>query len=101
MGEAGLPWSDQPVRTMTGSAAEFRRALRQAFGPAAVEFGAGVRLMVDGVCLRFDIAAEAPLRLGSLALERLQVRVSVESGDFEAARRLLARVDRATQRGGG
>jgi hypothetical protein len=86
---------------MTGSAAEFRRALRQAFGAAAIDSGSGVRLIEDGVCLRFDLAAVAPLRIGALVLERLQVRVSVESGDAEAARRLLARVDRATQRGGG
>jgi hypothetical protein len=86
---------------MTGSAAEFRRALRQAFGEAVDESGAGVRLAVDGVRLRFDIAGEAPLRIGALALERVQVRVSVEAGDPAAAGRLLARVDRATQRGGG
>jgi hypothetical protein len=86
---------------MTGSAAEFRRALRQAFGESVVESGAGVRLAIEGICLRFELTAMAPLRIGALALERVQVRVSVESGDADAARRLLARVDRATQRGGG
>jgi hypothetical protein len=86
---------------MTGSAAEFSRALRQAFGEAATETGDGVRLVADGASLHFAVTDAPPLRLGALRLERLRVEVRVEAGDLAAAGRLLARADRATQRGGG
>jgi hypothetical protein len=86
---------------MTGSAAEFRRAMRHAFGEAATETGGGVRLAADGARLFFAVTAAPPLQLGVLRLERLRVEVRVEAGDLAAAGRLLARVDRATQRGGG
>jgi hypothetical protein len=85
---------------MTGSAAEFRRALRQAFGDAATDTEGGIRLTADGARLHFSIGEETPLCLGALRLERLRIEVRIE-GDEAAACCLLARADRATQRGGG
>lgn len=89
------------MRTMTVTADEFRGALQRAFGSALAEVPEGVRLIADGAQLLFVIEAAPSLRLGALDLARLRVEVRTEAGDEASAHRLLARVDRATQRGGG
>lgn len=86
---------------MTATPAEFVASLNGAF-PGAVEADddwAEVRR--DMVCLHFDFAVCEALRIGSLALPRMQVAISVLAGDAADAEKLLADVDRATQRGGG
>ncbi len=89
------------MRLMSSTPEEFCRALLQAFGPAVVETAAGVQLAVDGVQLHFALTREEPHRIGALHLAMLRVEISVLEGDENAAATLLARVDRATQRGGG
>lgn len=86
---------------MNSTPEEFRRALLQALGPAVVETAAGVQLAVDGVLLHFALMREDPHRIGALQLTMLRVEISVREGDESAAAALLARVDRATLRGGG
>ena len=86
---------------MNSTPEEFRRALFQAFGPAVVETAAGVQLAVDGVQLHFALTRKESQRIGALHLAMLRVEISILEGDQNAAATLLARVDRATQRGGG
>jgi len=86
---------------MNSTPEEFSRALFQAFGPAVVETAAGVQLAVDGVQLHFALTRKESQRIGALHLAMLRVEISILEGDQNAAATLLARVDRATQRGGG
>lgn len=86
---------------MTATPAEFGNSLKIAF-PGQVEEGAGwFQVSVRDVCLRFDYTLKAPLRIGILALPRMEVSVAVLAGEPEAASLLLQAVDRVTQRGGG
>lgn len=96
-----FPWSGHSRRTMTGAPAEFLRALKGGFGAAVVTGAAHAEVEAGGARLRFDLEPLPPARHGALQLERFAVEVSVLSGSPEAASALLARVDRATQRGGG
>jgi len=89
------------VRQMTSTPAEFRRALVLAFGEAVSEDASGLLLSADGVQLHFALHGENFRRIGALQLAMLRVEISVRQGDGVAAEKLLARVDRATQRGGG
>ena len=86
---------------MNSGVEEFGRALVQAFGAAVRQTDSGFLLTDDGVQLHFALAREAPHCIGALQLTMLRVEISVLSGDESAAEKLLARVDRATQRGGG
>jgi hypothetical protein len=86
---------------MNSTPAEFRRAMLQAFGDAVSDDASGVLLSVDGVQLHFALRSEAPRNIGALQIAMLHVEISVRHGDATAAKKLLARVDRATQRGGG
>ena len=89
------------MRLMNSSVEEFRRALVRAFGEVVSETASGLLLEHDGVQIHFTLTRESPRRIGALQLEMLRVEISVRSGDEEAAEKLLAKVDRATQRGGG
>ena len=89
------------MRQMNSTAAEFRRALVQAFGDAVGEDGSGLLLSADGVQLHFALHSEKSRQIGALQLAMLRVEISVRHGDEATAKNLLARVDRATQRGGG
>ena len=86
---------------MNSSVEEFRRALVQAFGAAVSDTATGLLLTGDGVQLHFALERQDSHFIGALQLTMLRVEISVFSGDEKAAERLLARVDRATQRGGG
>lgn len=86
---------------MNGTPVEFRGALVRAFGPALTEDDSGLLLTADGVQLCFALTRAAPQRIGALHLDFVRVAISVRAGDEAAAARLLAKVDRATQRGGG
>jgi len=96
-----FPWSASRVRRMNSSIEEFRRALVQAFGAAVSDTAAGLLLTDEGVQLHFALVPEGLHRIGALQLAMLRVEISVLSGDEPAAEKLIARVDRATQRGGG
>ena len=86
---------------MSCSPAEFRRALVQAFGDAVSEDADGLLLAQHGVRLHFVLTPLPPRQIGALQLARLQLDIAIHGGTAEAAEQLLARVDRATQRGGG
>ena len=89
------------MRSMNATPEEFRRALVQAFGTAVSDSPGGLLLTAGGVQLHFTLEREISHRIGALQLAMLRVEIDVQSGDEEAAEKLLARVDRATQRGGG
>lgn len=86
---------------MNSTPAEFRRALTLAFGDAVREQTDGLLLTDGAVQLHFALYPEAPKRIGALQLSNLRVEISVRAGDETYANELLAKVDRATQRGGG
>ena len=86
---------------MSSTPAEFRRALVQAFGAAVRDEADGLLLAVADVHLHFALSELPVRRIGALQLARLQVDITVQAGQPAAAGDLLARVDRATQRGGG
>lgn len=96
-----MPWSGDSVRLMSCTPDEFRRSLVQAFGDAVLNTTDGLLLVGDEACLHFALSEQRPLRIAALQLSTLRVEISVRAGDEAAARRLLARVDRATLRGGG
>jgi hypothetical protein len=86
---------------MSSTPGEFRRALSKAFGDAVTEDATGL-LVADGeVSLHFALISETPQCVGALRLCALRTEITVRQGDHEAASELLARIDRATQRGGG
>lgn len=86
---------------MSSTPDEFRRAVVNAFGKAVTGDGAGLLVEDEGACLHFALSHEKPQRIGALQLCALRVEITVRRGDREAASRLLTRIDRATQRGGG
>jgi len=86
---------------MNSTPDEFRRALVQAFGDAVSATAEGVTLAAAGVRLHFALSSRAPTQIGALQIAHLHVEISVQEGDEASAQELLARVDRATQRGGG
>ena len=61
----------------------------------------GLLLDLDGVQLQFALERQDSQRLGALQIEYLRVKISICAGEDAAAEKLLAKVDRATQRGGG
>ncbi len=86
---------------MNSTPAEFRRTLTLAFGSAVRDQADGLLLTDEAVQLHFALHPEAPKRIGALQLSNLRVEISVLAGDEIHASELLAKVDRATQRGGG
>ena len=81
--------------------AEFRRAMRHAFGNAVSEDASGVLVAADGAALHFALSSEQARQIGALQLSVLRVEITVRQGAEKAASELLTRIDRATQRGGG
>lgn len=86
---------------MSSTPGEFRRAMFTALGAAVSEDGADLVVDEGGVRLRFALRSEEAQRIGALQLNALRVEISVLQGGADAVSALLARIDRATQRGGG
>ena len=89
-------------RRVTATAREFERDLRQAW--PAVAGGAAARrfsLQEGAQTLVIDIEPAGVRRLGLFELPQLDVRYRFGPGDEATRRALLARLDRAMQKGGG
>jgi ribosomal protein S3 len=86
---------------MSSTPGEFRRAMFHALGDAVSADGDGLLVSEGEVRLRFALSSVEAARVGALQLNNLRVDISVLQGSAEAASALLARIDRATQRGGG
>lgn len=89
------------MRLMNSTPAEFARALRLAFGDALGEDATGLTLKTDCASLHFSLISENSRKIGALQINSLRVEISVQEGNEAAVGALLARVDRATFRGGG
>lgn len=72
-----------------------------ALGAAVSEDGDGLLVGEGEVRLRFALSSTEAQCVGALQLNTLRVEISVLQGGAEAVSALLARIDRATQRGGG
>ena len=86
---------------MSSTPGEFRRAMVNALGAAVSEDADGLLVSDGEVRLRFALSSTEAQRVGALQLNALRVEISVLQGGAEAVSALLARIDRATQRGGG
>jgi hypothetical protein len=88
-------------RQVTATAGEFARGLETAF-PSGLSGGPlSFRAESAGAAMEIQLAAAAERRIGGLALPCLSVRIRFTAGSPEAQADLLARMDRAMQRGGG
>ncbi len=99
--EGPFPWSGSSVRLMSSTPSEFRRSLVNAFGAAVTADDDGLLVEDENASLYFALSHQKPQRIGALQLCALRVEITVRRGDQAAASGLLARIDRATQRGGG
>jgi hypothetical protein len=102
MAEPTQPAPMVAVREMAIERAEFLRVFRRAFADDGVE-EAGGRLSVGDGARRLDVelAAAGERRLAGLRLPLLRVRLTLAGFRADEARALVARFDRAFQRGGG
>ena len=89
-------------RRVTATPQEFARDLRQAW-PAVEGAAAALRfsLQEGAQTLVIDIESAGVRRLGLFELPQLDVRYRFGPGDEATRRALLARLDRAMQKGGG
>jgi hypothetical protein len=88
-------------REMSATVAEFVRGLEAAFGNR-VEGGPDFFRIVDnGAAMEIDLQIGPPRVIALLRLPTLRVRIRFTAGQPDQHRALLARMDRAMQRGGG
>ncbi len=101
--ERVFPWSHQRQREMSGTPAEFLRILRWLF-PESVTASADSRtieLSEEGLVVEFRLLPLPPRKIALLEIERMQLDIDLRAGDAAALPGLMAKIDRATQRGGG
>lgn len=88
-------------REVSATAADYLCALARAF-PGATEVRAdGARIEDSVAAMDIELAALPERRIAALTLPRLCVRIRFLSGSPAQCQALLARFDRALQRGGG
>lgn len=97
------PSSLESFERETGaSAQEFERSLQAALPGGVASLGAGRYRVCEGdVCLEITAEPQAPRRIGLFALPVLATRYHFVAGSLPARAALIARLDRAMQRGGG
>lgn len=102
MAFASGPVPAQFERRLSSTAREFERELRLAWPAATGSAAEGcLRLESGGVTLAIELEATGVRRLGLFELPQLLARYRFCGGDEAARRALLARLDRAMQKGGG
>lgn len=90
------------VREVGASEQEFERSLHAALPGGVESLGGGAfRVTAGEVCLEITAEPRAPRRIGLFALPVLATRFRFVSGDPAGRAALIARLDRAMQRGGG
>lgn len=82
-------------------AGEFRRSLEMAFPDRVTQQSAVLRVDDGQAALEITLTPQAPRRIAALHLPTLLVEIRFVAGTTVAQRNLLARMDRAMQRGGG
>ena len=88
-------------REMAASRAEFLHGLRLAF-PDGVEESGGLLLANDGAAaMEIELTPLPDRHIALVRLPNMKVRIRFTAGTPERQQALLARMDRAMQRGGG
>lgn len=89
------------IREVTATREEFRHGLRQAFPHGVTEQAGRIRVADGATLLEIELTPQAPRLVASLRLPVLRVALHFSAGSPREQRNLLARLDRAMQRGGG
>jgi hypothetical protein len=89
------------VRDMATTAREFRHGLDFAFPQGVTERDGAFHVAYAGAAMEITLAPLPPRVIALLRLPRLEVRIRFTAGTPEQRAALLARMDRALQRGGG
>jgi hypothetical protein len=89
------------VRDMATTEKEFRGGLAFAFPQGVTEREGVFRVVHAGAAMEIGIAPLPPRVIALLSLPRLEVRIRFTAGTPEQQQVMLARMDRAMQRGGG
>ncbi|MEW6514261.1 MAG: hypothetical protein AB1443_09680 [Pseudomonadota bacterium] len=89
------------VRDMATTEQEFRQGLLFAFPEGVTEAAGMFRIDYAGAAMEIVIAPLPPRVIALLRLPRLEVRIRFTAGTTEQQQAMLARMDRAMQRGGG
>lgn len=88
-------------REMAATEQEFRRVLALAFPQWVSESSGKLLVSRDGAAMEIALAPMPPRVIALLRLPRLDVRIRFVAGSAAQRMALLARMDRAMQRGGG
>ena len=89
------------VRDMATTEQEFRSGLLFAFPEGVSEETGLFRIDYAGASMEIHTKPLPPRVIALLRLPRLEVRIRFTAGTVEQQRGMLARMDRALQRGGG
>jgi len=89
------------VRDMATTEREFRSGLAFAFPEGVTERGGTFHVAYAGAAMEITLAPLPPRVIALLRLPRLEVRIRFAAGTTEQQQAMLARMDRAMQRGGG
>lgn len=89
------------VREMTTTEKEFRHGLLFAFPAGVHERDGQYRVEHEGAAMEIATAPLPPRVIALLRLPRLDVRIRFTAGTVDQQQAMLARMDRAMQRGGG
>lgn len=90
-----------PVRDMATTEREFRQGLAFAFPQGVSEQDGVIRVIQGEAAMEVLVAPLPPRVIAALRLPRLEVRIRFTAGTPEQRSAMLARMDRALQRGGG
>ncbi len=93
--------NDTMVREMAATEKEFRHGLAFAFPQGVTERAGSFHVVHAGAAMEIAIAPLPPRIIALLRLPRLDVRIRFTAGTPEQQQEMLARMDRAMQRGGG
>ncbi len=97
----GIP-PDRLEREMAATQREFEHGLNLGVrGNWVATAEDRYRILQDGVQLEITILSRSERRIGALTLPLLNVAYAFSAGSPQQRRRLLTRLDRAMQRGGG
>jgi hypothetical protein len=88
-------------REMSASRAEFLHGLWLAFPDGIAESGGLLRVADGGAAMEIELSPLPDRSIALLRLPNLKVRIRFIAGSRDEQQAMLARMDRAMQRGGG
>ncbi|MBI5784267.1 MAG: hypothetical protein HZA64_02325 [Rhodocyclales bacterium] len=92
---------DTIEREVWATPAEFRHGLAMAFPDAVREENCLFKVIDRRAAMEIALTELPPRVIALLAMPRMKVRISMTAGTPEQRQAMLARMDRAMQRGGG